>query len=157
MKRNWLYPLVRHSGFYFQDGAKNRLPDTEFESFKQMMRQPSDVEWFRLATNFRQVKVGDRVWMYYGRADGDRGVVGVGVIIGVEPYENGTHAIQFKWKRVATKHLMKNPVWAGTVRHYLPFPRAAVQDLDRFPELVKELEVAAHLNSDAWPSAAASK
>ena len=42
-----------------------------------MMKKPSKDNWWYLATNFRNVAIGDFIWCYYGVADGDLGVVGV--------------------------------------------------------------------------------
>ena len=137
---NWLYPLSGTSGRYFVDRTGTELPDTSFASFQAMMRRPAPDEHFYLATNFKQVQVGDRVWMYYGVADGDLGVVGLGVVKALEPYPDGTPGIRFTWDKGRTRALMKAPLPAAEVRRYLPRPRAAVQQLDRFPDLVKKLE-----------------
>jgi hypothetical protein len=42
---------------------------------------------------------------------------------------------------------MRHSFPAQSLRAYLPSPRAAVQDLDRFPALVQQLEIAAGLRA----------
>ena len=78
---DWLYPLSSKSDYYFvdeegnriwcEDGGGNRFSDTGFDCFKEEIRSGStDVEWI-LSTNYRNVRKGDRVWIYYGTADSD--------------------------------------------------------------------------------------
>jgi hypothetical protein len=136
---NWLYPLSIRSDFHFIDAAGNHLPDGGFDSFVKLVRNTTHEHW-RLATNFKQVQPHDRLWAYYGRSDGDRGIVGLGVITAIEPQADGTPAVRFRWDTGRTKKLIRNPVPAPRVRHFLPVPRSAVQGLDRFAQLVAELE-----------------
>lgn len=141
---DWLYPLSGSSGRWFVDSSGNEYDDTSFESFVDMMRSPSTDDWWYLATNFRKVAVHDRIWCYYGRADGDRGVVALATVQSVRHDEEaGTHDIHLNWKRTPTRRLLRSPVPASRVRRFIPTPRAAVQAIDPYPALVAELEQAA--------------
>lgn len=137
---DWLYPLSATSGRWFEDATGYRYPDTSFSSFKTMMLRPGTDDWWYLATNFRKVQIGDRIWCYYGSADGNLGVVGVAITRALAHDEAaGTHDVHLDWKITATRRLLKAPVSAVEVRKYIPRPRAAVQALDPHPKLVRQL------------------
>ena len=141
---DWLYPLSRTSGCTFTDAAGKRYRDTSFDSFRQMMGSGSSDDWWYLATNFRRVEIGDRVWCYYGVADGDRGIVGLATIYDVSNDEKAaTHDIHLKWTRRATEALLVTPVPADVIRRYVPRPRAPVWNLSHHPKLVRLLSQAA--------------
>jgi len=141
---DWLYPLSSVSGRWFEDATGFQYPDTSFDSFSKMMKKPSKDDWWYLATNFRNVAIGDCIWCYYGVADGNLGVVGVAKVDDIVHDEGkGTHDINLDWQVSATRKLMVNPVPATTVRKSIPNPRSAVQGLDKFPALVRTLKKAA--------------
>jgi hypothetical protein len=141
---DWLYPLSSVSGRWFKDATGLKYPDTSFQSFSKMMKKPSKDNWWYLATNFRNVTIGDFIWCYYGVADGDLGVVGVAIVEDiVHDEDKGTHDVLLDWQVSATRKLMVNPVPATTVRKSIPNPRSAVQGLDKFPALVRTLKKAA--------------
>jgi hypothetical protein len=141
---DWLYPLSSGSGRWFVDSTGHRYNDTSFASFRTMMSKPSKDDWWYLATNYRNVQIGDRIWCYYGAADGDLGVVGVALVRDLVHDEHaGTHDIHLDWKVTATRRLMKAPVPATDVRRFIARPRAAVQALDVHPQLVRQLLKAA--------------
>lgn len=141
---DWLYPLSSASGRWFQDGTGATYADTSFTSFRAMMAKPSKDDWWYLATNFRNVKELDRIWCYYGVADGDLGVVGLATVKKVKHDEVArTHDIHLDWKVTATRRLCKAPVPAADVRRFVQRPRAAVWALDPHPTLVKQLLKAA--------------
>jgi len=145
---DWLYPLSASSGRYFIDDAGHEYLDTSFASFSAMMRKPSRDDWWYLATNFRKVRPGDRVWCYYGAADGDIGVVGVANVLEVDHDEQTReHSAHLAWAVNATRRLMKAPVGATEVRKHLAHPRAAVQALNPYPALVRKLVKAAGFSS----------
>lgn len=141
---DWLYPLSAASGRWFADATGYRYPNTSFTSFTAMMRKPSRDDWWYLATNFRNVKIGDRIWCYYGAADGNLGVVGVALVQDlVHDEAAGTHDIHLDWMITATRRLMEAPLPAADVRRFIARPRAAVQALDPHPKLVRQLLKAA--------------
>jgi hypothetical protein len=107
-----------------------------------MMANPQpDAHWY-LTTNFLQVAQGDRVWCYYGTADGDRGLVGLGTITDV--YNGGDHhEITIAWDLRRTRRLLSNPLTASRVREFIHRPRSAVQNLTRHPSLCAELHALA--------------
>jgi hypothetical protein len=140
---NWLYPLSSVSGRWFEDATGFKYPDTSFDSFSKMMKKPSKDNWWYLATNFRNVAIGDFIWCYYGVADGDLGVVGVAKIEDiVHDEDEGTHDILLDWQVSATRNLMLSPTPAATVRKFISRPRSAVQGLDNFPALLQILKKA---------------
>ncbi len=137
---DWLYPLSSVSGRWFEDATGFQYPDTSFDSFSKMMKQPSKDNWWYLATNFRNVAIGDFIWCYYGVADGNLGVVGVAKVDDIVHDEGkGTHDILLDWQVSATRKLMTIPVPAATVRKYIQRPRSAVQGLDKHQALVNLL------------------
>ena len=73
---DWLYPLSSRSGYWFirEDGSETE--DTGPDSFIQSIYREAEDSW-TLATNYRRVDKGDRVWPYYGIWDGDLGIVGL--------------------------------------------------------------------------------
>ncbi len=145
---NWLYPLSSTSGRTFVDSDGCDYGDASFESFKKMIRSPATDDWWYLATNFRRVKVGDRIWCYYGQSDRNIGVVGVASVREIRHNEaTGEHDIHLKWDKKGTRQLLKTPVPAATVRGFIPRPRAAVQALDPHPRLVETLERASAVSA----------
>ena len=140
---DWLYPLSSVSGRWFEDATGFKYPDTSFDSFSKMMKKPSKDNWWYLATNFRKVVIGDLIWCYYGVADNDLGVVGVAKVEDIVHDENkGTHDILLDWQVSATRKLMLSPVPATTVRKYISRPRSAVQGLDKYQSLLRNLKKA---------------
>jgi len=138
---DWLYPLSSVSGRWFEDATGFKYPDTSFDSFSKMMKKPGKDDWWYLATNFRNVAIGDFIWCYYGGADGDLGVVGVAKVEDIEHDEDkGTHDILLNWQVSATRKLMASPVAANIVRKYINRPRSAVQGLDKYQSLVRILK-----------------
>jgi hypothetical protein len=141
---DWLYPLSGTSGRWFRDSNGKETDDTSFDVFKDMMRSPSTADWWYLSTNFRKVKIDDRIWCYYGQADGDAGIVGLATIQEIRHDDKeGTHYIHLKWDRRATRRLLANPVPATVVRGYILRPRRAVTGLNDHPKLVRLLVRAA--------------
>jgi hypothetical protein len=151
---NWLYPLSRTADRVFVDSDGNETEDTSYESFVAMMSHiPTDDRWY-LATNYRNVGAGDRIWCYYGRADGDRGVVAVARVRDVVHDElRGTHDVLLEWEKTATRRLLRNPVPAARVREFIQRPRAPVWGLDRHPRLAQRTHPARELNLAVgeWP------
>ena len=146
MVSDWLYPLSRRSDFYFLDSSGKPLPDTSFDSFEKMMQKPSTDNWWVCSTNFRQVSEGDRVWCYYGTADGDLGIVALATIHEIHHgEEKADHQINLRWNRRATGRLMATPVPATVVRKFVLRPRASVWGLDSHQKLVTQLEKASGL------------
>jgi hypothetical protein len=92
-------------------------------------------DWY-VSANGKNVEPGDRIWMYYGQSDGDRGLVGVGTVNEGYVRRNGTWAIVFTIDRAGTKLLCEHPYPARKVREHLPFPRNAVMALDKYPRLI---------------------
>jgi hypothetical protein len=140
---DWLYPLSSVSGRWFEDATGYKYPDTSFDSFSKMMKKPKkDNRWY-LATNFRNVAIGDFIWCYYGVADGDLGVVGLAKVKDIAHDEDkGTHDVLLDWQVSSTRKLMTSPVPATTIRKFISRPRSAVQGLDKFPVLVQILQKA---------------
>ncbi len=132
---DWLYPLSSKSDYWFEDeegnrircedDAGNQISDTGIECFRKKLRLGStDVNWV-LRTNYLKVRKGDRVWIYYGSADSDIGIVGLATIRDID-LDGRNSAIHLRWNRRATRRLMANPVPAKEVRRFIPFPAASV-------------------------------
>lgn len=140
---DWLYPLSKAADRRFVYPGAKRNEDTSVESFRRMMKSPVTDDWWYLSTAYRKVSIDDRIWCYYGRADGDIGIVGTATIIGLRPNRAGKMDIHLKWDKTATKKLLANPVPAAAVRKFIQRPRAAVTGMDNFPALVRKLRLAA--------------
>mgnify|MGYP004141103793 CR=1 FL=1 len=128
---NWLYPLSRTSGCIFVDAEGIELSDTSFGSFKTMMQSSVSDDWWYLSTNFRNVRIDDRVWIYYGTADRDIGITGLATIRDFRDFRELDNDIRWpdiylRWNRRATNRLIANPVPAKEVRKFIPWPAAAV-------------------------------
>ncbi len=146
MISDWLYPLSGKSKYGFIDSSGKKLSDTSFDSFKKMMQKPCTDNWWVCSTNFRQVSEGDRVWCYYGTADGDLGIVALATIHEIHHgEEKADHQINLRWNRRATGRLMATPVPATVVRKFIPWPAASVMGLDSHQKLVTQLKQASGL------------
>lgn len=126
MTADWLYPLSSKAGYYFKyDGGLT--DNTSPSSFEEMVQLgATDDEWGAYK-NWRKMQPGDRMWAYYGTADGDLGVVGLAAVIGVTPpaEPGGRATVKLKWDRPATMRLLANPLPAPEVRAYIPHPQGA--------------------------------
>jgi hypothetical protein len=154
--QHWLYPLSSTSDFWFvlPDGTETQ--DTSPANFeKSVLREGSDDCW-TVASNYRRIGPGDRVWVYYGRADGDLGVVGLATVRDVTDPEDGRADIELRWDKAATRRLLIDPVPASEVRRYLR-PRAAVANMAPHTALVNELLERAGRGKGRAPRKAAPK
>lgn len=140
---DWLYPLSSTAGRWFEDPVTGRTEDVSLESFRRLVlgASSSGDHWY-LSTNYRNVEPGDRVWVYMG--NDDVGVIGVGRIVTVER-DAPEKAITIRFNKTASRRLFAKPYPAAKVRAHIPYPRAAVQNMDRHPALVRAVRKAAGL------------
>jgi len=141
---DWLYPLSSTAGTRFVDPASGDEVGVSFETFRDLVL-PSRIEdnvWY-LTQNFNNVEVGDRVWVYTGNRD--IGVIGLAKIVGVDRRGRHDSNITLQFNKKASKRLCVTPYSAVKVRKYIPYPRGAVQNMDRHPALVRAVEKAAGL------------
>lgn len=147
---DWLYPLSSKvnkatgmPNYHFELADGTSTPDTSPASLALIVKDSAGQGRWVVYSNRVNDKVqpGDRVWFYYGHADGDLGVVAVGTVTELDPDEG----VSFTWKKTATKKLMAGPVPARVVRQYVQRPRTALWALDNHPRLVKQLVKAAGL------------
>jgi len=117
------------------DGSLTK--DTSPASFEEALRGHPDASW-GVATNFRRINKRDRVWVYYGRADGDLGVVGLATVREVTEQEDGRTTVLLRWDIERSKHLIVRPFPATEIRRAV-WPRAAVGDLTPHARLVARL------------------
>jgi hypothetical protein len=136
---DWLYPLSSRSGFRFLFADGSSTTDTSPENFRAAVINGgfADDDW-PIATNFHRVESRDRVWIYYGTADGDRGVVGLATITAVEEPREAGIQIFLRWNRRATRRLFAQPFPALEVRSAI-WPRGAVHNLSAHPTLVTRM------------------
>lgn len=127
MTADWLYPLSSNTNYYFKSDT-GRTVDTGPSSFEQMLLRGARDDVWGVYKNWRNMRKGDRVWVYYGVADGELGVVGLATVTDVKPpAKPGQRAnAQLRWDRKATLRLLANPVPAAQIRRYIPRPQAAV-------------------------------
>lgn len=133
MTNDWLYPLSSKSGYHFLLPKGRRTPDTGPVAFEEMILAGGSKHEWGAFKNWRNIEEGDRVWIYYGRADGDLGIVGLAYVQKViEPLSAGGRAPLFlKFDYVQTRKLLRNPLSAEIVRRYVPRPLATVWDIPR--------------------------
>jgi hypothetical protein len=108
---DWLYPLSSKSGYWFQFSDGKRSRDTGPTSFEEMiLRAASDDEW-GVSRGWRRMQLGDRVWVYYGKADGDLGIVGLGFVRSIEPpgRPRGRAKVKLRWNLGVTRKLILGP------------------------------------------------
>lgn len=132
---DWLYPLSSTAGTWFEDPRTGKRETVSADSFRTMVlntKSPDD-QWY-LTTNYRNVEPGDRIWAYTG--NDDIGVIGVGKVVAIER-SAPEKWITIRFDKAASKRLCANPYPAPKVRKYIPFPRGAVQNMDRHPALVR--------------------
>lgn len=126
MAADWLYPLSSNANYYFEyDGGVT--DDTGPSSFEQMVQLGAIDDRWGAYKNWRKMQPGDRMWVYYGTADGDLGVVGLAAITAVNPPDEpgGRAEVVLAWDRPATMRLLANPLPAPEVRAYIPHPQGA--------------------------------
>lgn len=147
---DWLYPLSSklnplsgQPNYWFELADGSTTADTSPASLAIVVKDgPGQGPW--VVHNNRvngKVQTGDRIWFYYGHADGDLGVTAVATVTNMDPDEG----VSFTWKKAATKKLAANPVPASVVRQYVQRPRTALWALDKHPRLVNRLMKAAGL------------
>lgn len=147
---DWLYPLsskvnpvTGQPNYYFELADGSTTPDTSPASLAVIVRDsPGQGPWVvHLNRVNGKVQKGDRVWFYYGHADGDLGIVAVATVTDMDPIDG----VSFIWKKTATKRLAANPLPAAVVRQHIHRPRTALWPLDKYPRLVKRLREVAGL------------
>lgn len=140
---NWLYPLSSTADRWFIDSRTGKRTPVSFDSFRDLVvgGHNDDNEW-TLSTNFKNVELGDRVWVYMGT--GDIGVIGVGQIV-ARHIDGRDSTITIEFRKAASKRLCAKPYPAPKVRTFISHPRGAVQDMDRHPALVRAARKAAGL------------
>ncbi len=119
---DWLYPLSSKSDFWFELPDGTSTQDTSPANFEASVLRAASDDYWTVATNYRQVKQGDRVWVYYGGADGDLGVVGLGIVSGVDAPAGGRADVHLRWDRTRTRRLLLKPVPAAIEDHRPPSP-----------------------------------
>ncbi len=76
----WLYPISRKAERFFRVGRRE-IP-VSANSFRDLVRSgriTGDRLW-SVNQGFKVAKPGDDIFIYAGRSDGDRGIIGVGKI-----------------------------------------------------------------------------
>jgi hypothetical protein len=149
---DWLYPLSSRSGYWFirEDGSETE--DTGPDSFIQSIYREAEDSW-TLATNYRRVDKGDRVWPYYGIWDGDLGIVGLANVLRVEdpPTKDGLFRVILKWDVAVTHKLFADPFPAAKVRRFVR-PIKAVHALTPHSGLIRQLHQHAGLTARSQPT-----
>jgi hypothetical protein len=123
---DWLYPLSSNAEYWFVL-PNGRTLDTSPTSFEEMVQQGAIDDTWGAYKNWRNMRAEHRVWVYYGVADGDLGVVGLARVIEVEPptAPRGRATIHLRWDRQATLRLLNSPYPAAEVRKHISRPQGA--------------------------------
>jgi hypothetical protein len=150
---NYLYPLSSASGYAWVDPNGNAAPDTGYGYFvASISNRNADTEMF-LRTSFRKVAVGDRLWLYYGKADLDVGIVGVAMVTRLTDAATSTypdcsadyHGVTIDVDYEATINLIRHPIRAEYLRTFWSRPRS-ICPMDAYPPLVRACEKRAGLS-----------
>lgn len=136
---DWVYPLSSRSGFWFELPDGSSTQDTSPANFEASVLRATSDDYWTISTNYRRVRPGDRVWVYYGHADGDLGVVGLARVRRTSPPADGRADLHLRWDKARTRRLILNPVPAPFVRQFI-WPRAAVAGIHAHPKLVARLQ-----------------
>lgn len=126
MVADWLYPLSSQADYFFTL-VSGRTRDTSPASFEQMIQLGGNDDVWGAHKNWRRMKADDRMWVYYGTADGDLGIVGLATVESVKPPGKHGHRadVLLRWDKPATHRLLSNPFPAQKVRKYVPWPAGA--------------------------------
>lgn len=128
MTADFLYPLSSGSGYRFKLIDGSLTVDTGPAAFQQMIIEGgSDCDWGAYK-NWRVIKPGDRIWIYYGTSDGDLGVVGLARAVSVQPPKRPKDRaiITMRWDLKRTQELSRRPFPAKKVRKSIPRAQSAV-------------------------------
>jgi len=129
---DWLYPLSSKSGHFFELKSGNSV-DTGPASLEQMFIDGvTDGNW-TAHKNWKNINDGDRIWIYYGKEDGDLGIVALAYAESVERPNrpNGTAIIKLAFDLTKSKKLLKVPFSADTVRQSIPRPQGALWRVEK--------------------------
>jgi hypothetical protein len=135
---NWLYPISERAGRRFVDFRTNRSVPVSYENFRDYVisGRVKDRIWY-LATGFRAMEQGDRVWIYLG--DRDIGVIGVATAMSIDlPSSRTKAAVHLRWDIEESLRLIAHPVAASIVRNYVHYPRRPALRLDNHRALLRQ-------------------
>lgn len=142
---DYLYPMSSVSDTVLLDHNGDQTPNVAYNYFVEgVIHRSLGGDWL-LRGSYRQIVDGDRLWLYYGKADFDLGIVGVADIVS-DPYQRagGEWAVKIVVDFDATANLIRQPVLADYVRTYFPYPRNVCR-MDPHPKLVHRCEQRAGL------------
>ena len=127
MPNDWLYPLSSLSSYKFKLKI-GRTQNTGPASFQQMIKDGGVDDVWGAHKNWKNIQRDDRIFIYYGTADGDLGIVGLAYVEKVvPPSESGSGAaIRLRWDRADTQKMLKHPLPALEVRKHIPRPQGAL-------------------------------
>ena len=140
MTRDWLYPLSSKSKYLFEFPDGSKTPDTGPASLQQIILKGRGNEEWGAYRNWRNVKRNDRIWVYYGKNDGDIGIVALAYAVSSRKPDDGTKraAVEMRWDRQLTQKLLKSPFAALRVRRHIPRPQTSLWEVP--PALKRELQ-----------------
>jgi len=106
---DFLYPISPRGPYRFEEGGRSY--ETSLAGFREMtaVERFAPCQW-RLASNFRRIKGGDRIWVYF--AAPTRQVQAVGVARDAPHFvtEWGAWAVWIEWNKMLTEQLQSNPI-----------------------------------------------
>jgi hypothetical protein len=140
MARDWLYPLSSRSEYLFEFPDGSKTSDTSPASLQQIILKGRGNEEWGAYRNWRNVKRDDRIWVYYGKNDGDIGIVALAYAVGSRGPDDGTKraTVEMRWNRKLTRELLKCPFAALRVRRHIPHPQTSLWEVP--PALKRELQ-----------------
>lgn len=132
MPADWLYPLSSKSG-YFLKLRSGKSVDTGPASLEQMILDGVTDDTWVAYKNWKNLKDGDRIWIYYGKIDGDLGIVALAYVRNIESPKRPKGAAQIKltFDLTESKKLLKMPFSASTVRRFIPKPQGALYSVEK--------------------------
>jgi hypothetical protein len=131
MARDWLYPLSSKSEYLFKFPDGSKTPDTGPASLQQIILKGRGNEEWGAYRNWRNVERDDRIWVYYGKNDGDIGIVALAYAVGSREPDDGTKraTVEMRWDRKLTQELLKRPFSALRVRRHIPNPQTSLWEV----------------------------
>jgi hypothetical protein len=124
--------LSSKSGYFFKLKFGNSV-DTGPASLEQMILDGVADDTWIAHKNWKNINDGDRIWIYYGKIDGDLGIVALAYAENIEKPNrpNGTARIKLAFDLTESKKLLKMPFSALMVRRFITRPQGALYKVEK--------------------------
>jgi hypothetical protein len=123
----WIYPISKKSRHSFEL-APGSEDDVSVENYKKLIESGKfpKYQWWYITRNYDEVELGNEVYIYAGVADQDLGIIGYATVEDKRGHNRNTWELFLNFDLDKCRMLLKEPIPAPTVRHWIPYPRNAV-------------------------------